>query len=270
MILVNGIPGDVIAVTDRGLSYGDGVFRTLTVREGRPQHWPRHFAMLRSDCAALGIASPEEAVLRAELEEVACRDRDCVVRVTVTRGPGLRGYAPPSPANPTRIVMTSALPQYPSDFSVRGIKARICKLRLGFQPALAGIKHLNRLENVLARGEWSDPAVAEGLLLDAENNAIEGTMSNLFIVEHGRLVTPDLSRCGVAGVTRARIIESAGRHGVGCQVTPVNYERLLQADEILLVNSIIGVWQVRELDDKMRPAGTFVARVRQWLDEESV
>jgi 4-amino-4-deoxychorismate lyase len=192
-----------------------------------------------------------------------------VVRVTVTRGPGLRGYAPPSPANPTRIVMTSALPQYPSDFSAHGIKARICKLRLGFQPALAGIKHLNRLENVLARGEWSDPAVAEGLLLDAENNVIEGTMSNLFIVERGRLITPDLSRCGVAGVTRARIIECAGRHGVGCQVTPVSYERLLQADEILLVNSLIGVWQVRTLDDNIRNRGTFVTRVRQWLDEES-
>jgi 4-amino-4-deoxychorismate lyase len=270
MILINGIPGDVIAVTDRGLSYGDGVFRTLTVREGRLQHWPRHFAMLRSDCVALGIDCPDEAVLRAELEQVACRDPDCVVRITVTRGPGLRGYAPPTPANPTRIVMTSALPQYPSEFAARGIKALTCKLRLGFQPALAGIKHLNRLENVLARGEWSDPGVAEGLLLDAGNNVIEGTMSNLFIVERGGLVTPDLSRCGVAGVTRARIIESAGRHGVGCRVTPVSHERLLQADEILLVNSIIGVWQVRELDDKIRPAGTFVARVRQWLDEESV
>jgi 4-amino-4-deoxychorismate lyase len=180
----------------------------------------------------------------------------------------LRGYAPPSPANPTRIVMTSALPQYPSGFAVHGIKARICTLRLGFQPALAGIKHLNRLENVLARAEWGDATVAEGLLLDAEDNVIEGTMSNLFIVERGTLATPDLSRCGVAGVTRARVIESAGRHGVACRVEPVSYERLLQAEEILLVNSIIGVWQVRELDDKIRAPGTFVARVRQWLDEE--
>ncbi len=269
MILINGIPGDVIAVTDRGLSYGDGVFRTLAVREGRPQHWLRHFARLRSDCAALNIACPEEAVLRTELEQVARREPECVVRITVTRGSGLRGYAPPSPANPTRIVMTSAFPQYPADFAVRGVKARVCRLRLGFQPALAGIKHLNRLENVLARGEWSDAAVAEGLLLDAEDHAIEGTMSNLFIVEHGSLVTPDLSRCGVAGVTRERLIENAARHGVTCHVAPVSYQRLLKADEILLVNSIIGVWQVRELDSEIRNPGTFVARVRQWLDEES-
>jgi len=270
MILINGVPGDVISVTDRGLSYGDGVFRTFIVREGRPQHWPRHFARLRNDCAALGIACPEEAVLRGELEQVARHEPDCVVRITVTRGPGLRGYAPPSPANPTHIVMTSARPQYPPELAVRGVKARICTLRLGFQPALAGIKHLNRLENVLARREWNDPAVAEGLLLDVEGNAIEGTMSNLFIVEHGILVTPDLSRCGVAGVTRERVIESAARHGVRCQVTHVTRERLLQADEILLVNSIIGVWQVRELDDKIRAPGSFVERVRQWLDEESV
>ena len=270
MILVNGVPSDVIAVTDRGLAYGDGVFRTLAVRGGKPQHWPRHYVRMRSDCAALGMTCPDEAVLQADLMQAVGRESDCVAKITITRGPGERGYAQPPIATPTRIVMTSALPQYPSDFSVRGIKARICKLRLGFQPALAGIKHLNRLENVLARREWSDPAIAEGLLLDAENNVIEGTMSNLFIVERGTLITPDLSRCGVAGVTRERVIESAARHDVRCQVTAVAHERLLKADEILLVNSIIGVWQVRELDDKIRVPGTFVERVRQWLDEESV
>jgi 4-amino-4-deoxychorismate lyase len=269
MILINGIPGNAIAVADRGLSYGDGVYRTLALRKGRPQCWPRHFTRLRSDCAALGIACPEESILRAELEQVARHEPDCAVRFTVTRGPGLRGYALPSPANPTRIVMTSALPQYPPDFATHGVKARICTLRLGFQPALAGIKHLNRLENVLARAEWDDPAIAEGLLLDAEGNAVEGTKSNLFIVEHGTLITPDLSRCGVAGVTRERVMECAGRHGVSCQVTILSHERLLNADEILLVNSLIGVWSVRELDGQIRAPGTFVARVRQWLDEES-
>ena len=269
MILINGVPGDVIAVTDRGLSYGDGVFRTLTVREGRPQHWPRHFARLRSDCASLGIACPDASVLRAELEQVARHEPNSVVRVTVTRGPGLRGYAPPAPAIPTRIVMTAPFPQYPPDFAMSGVRARICTLRLGFQPALAGIKHLNRLENVLARAEWRDAAIAEGLLLDAEDNVVEGTMSNLFIVEDGALVTPDLSRCGVTGVTRERVMESAGRHGVRCQVARVSYERLLKAEEILLVNSIIGVWQVRELDDKIRNPGTFATRIRQWLDEEN-
>src|SRR5574340_259088 len=187
MILVNGVPGDAIAATDRGLAYGDGVFRTFVVRGGRPLHWQRHYSRLHGDCAALGISCPDEAVLRAELAQAAERAPDCIAKITVTRGLGQRGYALPSPANPTRIVAISALPHYPPDFAGRGVKAHLCKLRLGFQPALAGIKHLNRLENVLARAEWSDAAIAEGLLLDTEGNVIEGTMSNLFIVEHGAL-----------------------------------------------------------------------------------
>lgn len=269
MILVNGVPKDIIAVTDRGLAYGDGVFRTLVVHGGKPQHWPRHYARLHSDCAALGIACPDEAVLHADLMQAVGRESDCVARITITRGPGERGYAQPPVTIPTRIVMTSALSQYPPDFAAQGVKARFCTLRLGFQPALAGIKHLNRLENVLARAEWSDAAIAEGLLLDAEDNVIEGTMSNLFIVEHDTLVTPDLTRCGVAGVTRERVIESAGRHGVACHVTHIHRERLLPAREILLVNSLIGVWQVRELDGRTWAPGTFAGQVKQWLDEEN-
>jgi len=269
MILVNGAPGGVIAVTDRGLTYGDGVFRTLAVRGGRPQHWQRHYARLRSDCTALGIRCPDEAVLRAELTQAARHEPDCVARITVTRGPGQRGYAQPSPAHPTRIVMTSPLPQYPPDFAERGVKVHLCTLRLGFQPALAGIKHLNRLENVLARAEWNDTAIAEGLLLDTEGNAIEGTVSNLFIVEHGALATPDLTRCGVAGVTRERVIEHAVRHGIACDVAHISYERLLNAEEVVLVNSLIGVWPVRELAGRTWVPGSFAARVRQWLDEES-
>ena len=269
MILVNGAPGEVIAVTDRGLTYGDGVFRTFAVRGGRPQHWQRHYARLRSDCTALGISCPDETVLRAEVTQAARHEPDCAARITITRGPGWRGYAPPSPANPTRIVMTSPLPQYPSDFAVHGVKIHLCALRLGLQPALAGIKHLNRLENVLARAEWSDAAIAEGLLLDAEGNAIEGTMSNLFIVEHGALATPDLTRCGVAGVTRERVIENAVRHGIACDVAHISYRRLLEAEEVLLVNSLIGVWPVRELAGKTWAPGSFAARMRLWLDEEN-
>ncbi|HSN40283.1 MAG TPA: aminodeoxychorismate lyase [Burkholderiales bacterium] len=270
MILVNGVPGDAIAATDRGLAYGDGVFRTCVMRGGRPLHWRRHYARLHGDCAALGISCPDETVLRAELVQAAgCTpESECIAKITVTRGPGQRGYALPSPANPTRIVAISALPHYPPDFAGRGIKVHLCQLRLGFQPALAGIKHLNRLENVLARAEWSDAAIAEGLLLDSEDNVIEGTMSNLFIVERGALATPDLTRCGVAGVTRERVMESAARRGIACEATHIQYKRLLEAEEVLLVNSLIGVWQVRELDGRTWAQGGFAARMRQWLDEE--
>jgi len=268
MILVNGAVSDTLGAADRGLAYGDGVFRTLAIRGGRPQSWTRHYHKLAWDCDAVSIPCPAEEVLRDELARLAAHEPGCAAKIIVTRGAGRRGYAPPSEVQPTRIVMSSALPRHPAEFVQSGVKVHLCSLRLGFQPALAGVKHLNRLENVLARAEWSDPDIAEGLLFDGEGNVIGGTMSNLFIVERDGLATPDLSRCGVAGVTRDRVIEAAASHRITCRVEQFGLGRVLQAQEVLLVNSLIGAWQVRALGDKAWARGTLVASVRQWLDEE--
>lgn len=269
MILVNGVISDYIPATDRGLAYGDGVFRTLLMRNGRPRHWLQHYNKLSADCRALGMDCPDEPMLGNEIAQAARRDPDCVLKIIVTRGAGQRGYAPPPAARPTRIVMTTSLPQHPPEFAQTGIVARICNIRLGLQPALAGLKHLNRLENILARAEWSDPAIAEGLLLDTEGNMIGGTMSNLFIVERSVLITPDLTRSGVAGVTRERLMQAAAGHGMVCHSENISHERLLQSDEILLVNSIIGIWQVRQLGNKTWMPGMVTRHVREWLDEDS-
>jgi len=270
MILVNGAVSNSLAAIDRGLAYGDGVFRTLALRDGRPHAWRHHFQKLERDCDALAIPCPKKSQLTEELHLVAKREPDSAVKIVITRGTGQRGYACPQPVDSTRIVMTFPLPTYRKDFGQSGIKARLCSLRLGFQPALAGIKHLNRLENVLARNEWHDPEIAEGLLLDAEGNAIGGTTSNLFIVENGALATPDLSRCGVAGVTRERILAHAAERGIVCRVEHIALDRILQADEVFLVNSLIGVWHIRQLEDrKTWMPGLLAARVRRWLDEES-
>lgn len=267
MILVNGVISDSIPAVDRGLAYGDGVFRTLLMRDSRPLHWPLHYAKLDADCRALGMDCPHEPVLARELALAAQREPDCVLKIIVTRGTGQRGYAPPPAAQTTRVVMTAPLPRYPEELALTGIEARLCGIRLGLQPALAGLKHLNRLENVLARAEWSDPAIVEGVLLDVEGNVIGGTMSNLFIVERGVLFTPDLTRCGVAGVTRARLMQAAAAHGMTCRVENISSGRLLQADAILLLNSIIGVWQVVRLAGRTWTPATVVRQLRGWLDD---
>lgn len=267
MILVNGVISDSIAASDRGLAYGDGVFRTLLMRGSRPLHWPRHYAKLEADCGALGMGCPQEPVLAREITQAAQREPDCVLKIIVTRGMGQRGYAPPPAAQTTRVVMTAPLPQYPGEFARTGIEARFCNIRLGPQPALAGLKHLNRLENVLARAEWNDPAIAEGLLLDIEGNVIGGSMSNLFIFERGALFTPDLARCGVAGVTRARLVEAAARHGMTCHVENIGSARLLQSEAIILVNSIIGMWQVVRLAGRTWAPAKVVRQLRGWLDD---
>lgn len=268
MILVNGAAADSVAAIDRGLAYGDGVFRTLPVWRGRPQCWRLHYRKLANDCAALAIPCPPEEVLAAELGQLARESADFAAKIIITRGNGTRGYAPPQPASPTRIVMSAILPEYPAEFSHSGIRAHLCTTRYSFQPRLAGVKHLNRLENVLARAEWSDPGVAEGLVLDMEDHVIGGTMSNLFLVESGALVTPELSRCGVAGVTRQRVMQAAAERGLACREESVTQARLLGAQEAMLVNSLIGAWQIGACAGRRWEAGTVTARVREWLDAE--
>jgi 4-amino-4-deoxychorismate lyase len=268
MILVNGAATDSVAALDRGLAYGDGVFRTLPVRQGRAQCWPLHFRKLERDCAALGIPCPPESVLAAELAQLARESTDFTAKIIVTRGGGARGYAPPPASSPTRIVLSAALPEHPSEFERTGIRVHLCDTRLSFQPRLAGIKHLNRLENVLARSEWSDPAVTEGLVFDGEDHVVGGTMSNLFIVEEGALVTPELWRCGVAGVTRERIMDAAAKRGMACREEAIPRSRFLAAQEALVVNSLIGAWQIRSCPGRSWEPGSVTARVREWLDEK--
>lgn len=266
MILVDGRPASQVPADDRGLTYGDGVFRTLAMRQGRPVFWSRQAERLAADCTALGIHPPDAASLRADLALIAATEPDCAVRITVTRGSGGHGYALPAVCTPRRIVSTSPLPRYPADWATRGVALRYCALRLAAQPQLAGIKHLNRLENVLARREWQDPAVAEGLLLDAGGAVIEGTRCNLFIVEDGALLTPDLTQCGVAGITRDLVRDGAKLHGWPCRVDRITPERLEAAAEVFLVNSLIDAWPVATLGTRRWDGYTVTPLVRKWLD----
>lgn len=244
-MLVNGESGNLIGMRDRGLLYGDGVFRTLTVRGGRPQHWPLHYRKLQHDCAALGIACPDFALLTSEMARLLPEHPDAVYKIIVTRGMAARGYAPAPDAVPTRIWDVAPLPVYPADWAERGVNLHLCDLWLSEQPRLAGIKHLNRLENVLAAAEFAGSDAAEGLLLDAQRRVIEGTRSNVFAVSAGKLITPDLSRCGVAGVQRERVL--ALDIGLPIEVRDVSLDELLAADEVFLTNSVFGVWSVARL-----------------------
>lgn len=269
MILIDGKETAAIPADDRGLTYGDGVFRTLVMRNGDPRWWPQQYAKLAADCQALKLAPPPESVCRDDLRRISRIKPDCVVRITITRGSGGRGYAMPIPSVPRRIVSASDLPETPAAAELHGARVRYCKQTLGLQPALAGIKHLNRLENVLARAEWSDPDIVEGLLCDSAGNVIAGTRSNVFIVENEKLVTPDLAQCGVAGVTRELIMASAARQGVACRVENIPRERLEAAACVLLVNSVIEVWPVAQIGSRQWRDFNFARRARKWLDEIS-
>ena len=282
-MLVNGKPGNFISIRDRGLLYGDGGFRTLVASRGKAQQWPLHYLKLQHDCAALGIACPDEARLSAELNGLLAQHPDGVVKLIVTRGQGTRGYAPQTGAGATHLWDVSPLPDYPADWATHGIKARLCQLRLCHQQRLAGIKHLNRLENVLAAAELSDgqlsdsrspdsrpsgSGIAEGLLLDIAGNVIEGTRSNLFLVSNGKLITPDLSRCGVAGVQRDRVMAWAAQHKMPLQVRHIGMDELLRADELFVVNSIIGLWSISELEQRRLSGFSIARQIRKKLYEQ--
>lgn len=266
MNLVNGVESDAVSARDRGLMYGDGVFRTFPLRGGKPRLWRRQYAKLAADCAALRMACPAAGVFERDLAAITARFPDCVVKIVVTRGSGERGYAIPAAASPLRMVSAGSLPDYPQHHYDSGVRVHLCRLRLALQPALAGIKHLNRLENVLARSEWSDPGIAEGLLRDADGNVIGGTMSNVFLVKGGALLTPDLTRCGVAGVQRELVLELARDNNIPVRSAAVGMNELLQADEVFLVNSVIGVWQIAALERKVWNAGPLTAQIRRWIE----
>lgn len=266
--LINGNKDACLSPLDRGFAYGDGVFRTLIVDQAAPRHWLLHYAKLLNDCNALGIVCPTASVLLNDIEKLfAGNEGQAVAKIIVTRGAGARGYTMPALAQPNRVVLRSAFPELPQERFEQGVRLHACRLRLGFQPALAGIKHLNRLENVMARAEWSDNSIADGLLLDTDGNAIECTMSNLFARYGGTLCTPDLSRCGVAGVTRQRILELAPEMGFRTEITNISFDRLLEADEVLVCNSLFGAWQVREIARHQWPQQPLASSFRNRLQE---
>ncbi len=261
-LLINGRAESSVPALDRGLAYGDGVFRTLAIVAGRPRWWEAHLAKLAADCARLQLACPGADLLADDLDRLGPLPDQGVLRITVTRGLGPRGYAPIG--LPTRILACwdSPLPEYPA----AGLRLRVCNLRLGHQPALAGIKHLNRLENVLARGEWDDPTIHEGVLLDVDGRLVSGVMSNLFLWREGRLLTPRLDRCGVAGVARARLLCLAGQAGLEAAEADLELADLLAAEEVLACNSLMGLRRVAILETRAWPEAVISPRLIPLLD----
>lgn len=257
---VDGRPEQTLSVTDRGLAYGDGLFETIGVRHGRPQLFERHLNRLAEGCQRLAIPA-DLALVRAELLAFASEMGEGVAKLVLTRGDGLRGYAAPAAASPRRLLLASPLPVYAAGNAEHGIRLFPCTTRLAEQPLLAGLKHLNRLEQVLARSEWQDSEHAEGLMRDVSGRVIEGVFSNLFIVRGGVLITPDLSRSGVAGVMRAELLAQAEVLGIPAAVEPVSEEQLLAADEVFVCNSLYGVWPVTALQGHRWPVGPLTRKL---------
>lgn len=264
--LINGRLGDMLAVSDRGLHYGDGLFETLAVRDGDCEFWDRHMRRLLHGCERLRIPAPDVSMLADEAGRLAQDVPRAVLKILVTRGSGGRGYLAPDPALPTRILRLMEWPDHPAANAGQGVRIRVCTQRLGGNPALAGLKHLNRLEQVLARMEWDDPMIAEGVMMDADGLVVEGTYTNIFMVSNGTLVTPRLDQCGVAGVMRAVVAELASAAGIVHEERPLTIDALFAADEIFLTNSLIGIWPVHEFEHWRKAPGPVTQTLQSALE----
>lgn len=268
--LINGDFSQVISPLDRGFAYGDGVFRTMVIRNGLPVDWPLHYQKLVADCAVIGIVCPSAELLMSDFQQLfSIEELDDnklkVAKIIITRGEGERGYNPSAVTTPMRVVIKSAMPQYSKNIYMEGVYLHVCEMRLATQPKLAGIKHLNRLENVMARMEWRDETLFDGLLLDQQENVIECTMSNIFARFDNVLITPDLSQCGVAGITRQRILGLATVLDLTIEVAQLPLNRLMQADELIICNSLYGAFQVTKIGETTWPQQTLATSFRNLL-----
>jgi 4-amino-4-deoxychorismate lyase len=257
LISINGVFDAVISPLDRGFAYGDGVFETCRYSCGKIPLWDFHCERLIQSAERLKIPLDQQLLAKYLTAILVHPDLvgvdNAVVKITLTRGIGGRGYRLPDNAAPTYCVSVfSGVDLRSANFS-QGITARICELRLASSKYLAGMKHLNRLEHILARSEWQDE-FAEGLLFDVDNYLIEGTVSNVFVIKENQLFTPDLGGAGVAGVMRRAIIERLlPALALDCHVIQMDMDFLLNADEVFLCNSVYGIWPVNKLVDDRVP-----------------
>ncbi len=269
-VRVEGSAGTAVSALERGLDYGEGLFETVACLEGRPRFLGLHLERLAEGCRRFGIAADLEAV-RSEVQPLAAAAPRAIVKVLITRGAAqARGYALSGLERPTRIVLRYGWTSDEQSTAHSGVRVRIGELRLGENPALAGLKHCNRLEQVLARREWSDRAIAEALLFSSSGALISGTAANVFLVRGGRLFTPRLDRCGVAGVMRRVVLALAAHSGIAAEERRVEREDLEAAEELFLTNALIGIRPVRELEGRSLPPGELTRRLSDrlapWLE----
>lgn len=263
---INGKPSTLIPASDRGLAYGDGVFETIRIERRQPILATLHWQRLSDSLNRLGIAIDLNLLLTEVQDFLTVQpEPQGVLKVMVTRGSGGRGYNPAGCNCASRILSFHTLPAHPQTNAERGISLFPCQARLGHVPVLAGMKHLNRLENVLARSEWDNTDFQEGLLLDINDRVIEGTMGNLFMVKNGTIITPPLDLCGVSGVCREYILRQSASWGVSVLEQDIDESQLLQADEVFVANSVIGIWPVARYRDRTWSVGAVTVMVRDRL-----
>jgi 4-amino-4-deoxychorismate lyase len=271
-VLINGDAAAGLSPLDRGLHFGDGVFETIACLHGRPRLLSLHLERLAHGCCTLGFSPPAAQSLRAEIEQLAGAVDRAIVKLIVTRGPAtVRGYAVSGRERATRVAIRYPWPVEEPALQQQGVSVRVAAMRLGENPALAGLKHCNRLEQILARSEPEAAAAAadEALMLSRSGKLVSGTMTNVFLVDgppgSPRLRTPAIDLCGVAGVMRRVVLREAASAGIPATECALSPADLAAATEVFLTNARVGIWPVGRLGDRILIPGSVTRRLQSLL-----
>ncbi|EGM69793.1 deoxycytidine triphosphate deaminase [Shewanella sp. HN-41] len=265
LIWVNGVSQASIAPMDRGLAYGDGLFATMRTGVDGILFFEAHQARLTVGAARLGFDWQMSPVLRQQLVTLAKQYPHHCIKLLITRGVGGRGYAPPEPVQATEVVSIHPIPAHYVDWQQKGIRLKTSPVCLGHQPLLAGIKHLNRLEQVLIRSQPLPKGFEDWLVLDCMGKVIESSMANIFFIKGNQVVTPSLDLCGVAGVMREQVMLALLAQQMNIDSLPFDAEQLVEFDSAFITNSVLGVVDVMAIDALKLTRTPITARLRQTL-----
>ena len=263
-VFVGAVRATAIPADDRSFGYGDGLFETMRAHRGGVPWWDAHWSRLTRGAARLRMALPDEGQVRAEAVQLL-DGGDGVLKLIVSRGCGGRGYAPADASSPNWVLSQHPVP---TPFPRGGLMLRWCETRLALQPVLAGIKHCNRLEQVLARAEWRDlqgpgREADEGLMRSGDGDVVCATAANVFIFASGRWMTPRIDRCGVEGVCRSWAMAASA--AIEMRLTVADIE---SADAVFLCNAARGILPVERLGTRSWPLNPQVAALQQRLSVE--
>lgn len=266
--IVNGVETDKISVKDRSLNYGDGVFETIAVHNNKLHLWKSHYARLQKGCESLGIKTPAESDLLSDITKLDVTEDNSVLKIIVSRGEGGRGYLANESIEPTVIISSNTWPDFVNDYQQQGIQTRLCKHRLIINPALAGIKHLNRLDQVIARNEWHNDQIKEGLMLDQNDCLVEGTCTNLFMKVDNQWVTSPATQCAVAGIVRDEVINTLNKNNLSLVERNLSVSELNSVKEMFVCNSVWGIVPVLSCEDYQFEIGDDTRQLQMEFEQE--
>ena len=266
LTILSSIKQTSVSINDRAFNYGDGFFATMRCAHHSIQLLDLHIQRLKSDARRLGfsIDNWDELVEQLEASALLCQS-ESVIKVLISRGEGGRGYSQMTAQHPIALISTGLLPSNPSS-----LRVSVAQGFLAEQPLLAGIKHLNRLEQVLFKRQADELGLDDVLCLDIHQHLIETSSANLFWYKDGKWFTPELSRCGVNGVFRQFLLALFSEYGIDCMIGEFGIHELVSADSVFVCNAVRGMIPVGELLLPMNRKNNQSVITQQLFDEPAI